>query len=111
MATGKFGRGLLKPEPRIAKTDFYLARQNAFEVWARDDRAYVRVAVGYASAKLIKERSSRSVTSNVARLAEFIVAVEISLGRLLQPASKLAWITPMWHWTPCGGRHDMTIFV
>lgn len=41
----------------IAKKDFYLVRENVFERWARDDRAFVRAAVGYGAAKLIQENT------------------------------------------------------
>jgi hypothetical protein len=39
----------------IGKLDFYRARRQVLEVWARDDRPYVRAAVGYTAHRLIQD--------------------------------------------------------
>lgn len=40
----------------IGKLDFYRARHQVLEVWAQDDRPYVRAAVGYAASRLIQDK-------------------------------------------------------
>jgi hypothetical protein len=44
----------------VARIDFYRARRQVMEVWARDDRAYVRAAVGYSISRLMEDRVSDS---------------------------------------------------
>lgn len=39
----------------IGKLDFYRVRGQVLEVWAQDERSYVRAAVGYAASRLIKD--------------------------------------------------------
>jgi len=40
----------------VAKLDFGWARHQVLEVWARDERAHVRAAVGYTASRLIEDQ-------------------------------------------------------